>query len=156
MAPLDSTADRSVDPGWERAERVASGLLDRSLPKAEWTHEGHLLACLALVRRLGPAEALAVLRSAIPPYNVATGVANTPTGGYHDTITVYYVWAVGRLLSAGSTIEAAIADPLLGRAGPLQWWDQEVLMSPALRAAWSPPSGSGLGAVDGPTLPSTD
>ena len=28
--------------------RVGEGLLDRSLPRADWTHEAHLAACLWL------------------------------------------------------------------------------------------------------------
>ncbi|HRE03322.1 MAG TPA: hypothetical protein PLV68_18640, partial [Ilumatobacteraceae bacterium] len=91
--------DATLDALDERAMQVASGLLDRSLPKAEWTHEAHVLACIALVRSLGARDALAALRAGIPPYNEATGVANTPTGGYHDTITVYYVWAVAGLVA---------------------------------------------------------
>jgi hypothetical protein len=149
MNAADSTLDRSVDHLWGRAAQVASGLLDRTLPKPEWTHEGHLLACLELVRRFGAAEALAILRAAIPPYNEATGVANTPTGGYHDTITVYYVWAIDRLLGAGRTIAEVLADRLAERTALLDWWETDIVMSPAARAAWVPPTIAG----DGPRLP---
>jgi len=34
--------DATLDALDERAMQVASGLLDRSLPKAEWTHEAHV------------------------------------------------------------------------------------------------------------------
>lgn len=139
MHTPDLTADRSVDHLLDRADRVAAGLLERTLPKPEWTHEGHLLACMSLVRRHGAAEALRLLRGAIPPYNDSTGVANTSTGGYHDTITVYYVWAVDRLLAAGLTAAEILADPLVERTAALVFWDREVLMSPLARAAWTPP-----------------
>lgn len=137
------TPARSDDAALEhllaRADQVAAGLLDRTLPKPEWTHEGHLLACISLVQRHGAVEALRVLRNAIPPYNVSTGVANTPTGGYHDTITVYYVWAVHRLLTQSVTADAILADPRVERTAALAHWDSEVLMSPEARAAWLPP-----------------
>lgn len=125
-------------------------MLDRTLPKAEWTHEGHLLACLSIVDRLGAVRALEVIRASIPPYNEATGVANTPTGGYHDTITVYYVWAVDRLLAAGCSPSGVLADPITTRTAPLEWWDHDTLMSSSARSAWLPPM---LGTGDGPAPP---
>ena len=140
MHTPEHPADRSVDHLVVLADQIATGLLDRTLPKPEWTHEGHILACVSLVRRLGPAEALEVLRAAIPPYNEATGVANTPTGGYHDTITVYYVWAIDLLLAAGLTVAELLADPLVERTALLAWWDRDVLMSPGARASWLPPT----------------
>jgi hypothetical protein len=133
-------ADRSVDHLAVLADQIATRLLDRTLPKPEWTHEGHILACVSLVRALGAAEALAVLRAAIPTYNEATGVANTPTGGYHDTITVYYVWAIDLLLAAGLPGAELLADPLVERTALLAWWDKDVLMSPGARASWLPPT----------------
>jgi hypothetical protein len=142
MSTPEHTADRSVDHISSLADQIASGLLDRTLPKPEWTHEGHLLACVSLVRRLGPADALEVLRAAIPPYNEATGVANTPTGGYHDTITVYFVWAVDLLLASGLDVVELLAHPLVERTAMLAWWDRELLMSPSARAAWLPPTKS--------------
>ena len=136
MNTSDLTADRFVDHLLDRADQVAAGLLDRTLPKSDWTHDSHLLACISLVRRHGAAKAL---RDAIPPYNVSTGVANTTTGGYHDTITVYYVWAIDCLLAAGLTAAEILADPLVDRTAALAFWDCDVLMSPTARARWTPP-----------------
>jgi len=140
MNTPEHPVDRSVDHLVALADQIAMGLLDRTLPKPEWTHEAHILACVSLVRRLGAAEALAVLRAAIPPYNEATGVANTPTGGYHDTITVYYVWAIDLLLTAGRSVTDLLADPLVERTALLAWWEKDLLMSSAARAAWLPPT----------------
>jgi hypothetical protein len=122
------------------ADQVADGLLARTLPKSRWTHEGHLLACTALVRRHGRAGALAIVRASIPPYNESTGVANTSTSGYHDTITVYYVWAVAGLVAGGASTPAILSDPLCTRAAPLQWWDRDTLMSPLARAGFVTPT----------------
>jgi len=140
MNTPEHPADRSVDHLVVLADQVATRLLDRTLPKPEWTHEGHILACVSLVRRLGAADALEVLRAAIPPYNEATGVANTPTGGYHDTITVYYVWAIDVLLAADLSVAQLLSDPLVERTALLAWWDRDVLMSPGARASWLPPT----------------
>jgi len=139
------TPERTAAPAADHlvvlADQIADGLLDRTLPKARWTHEGHLLACIALVRRHGAADALRFLRGAIPLYNEATGVANTLDSGYHDTITVYFVWAIDRLLTAGVTTPAIVSDPSVERTALLGWWDRDTLMSRAARAAWLAPTG---------------
>ena len=129
------------------ADQIAAGLLDRTLPKSRWTHEGHLLACVSFVRSHGPADALVVLRGAIPPYNVATGVANTPTGGYHDTITVYFVWAIDHLLASGLDAPSILVDPLVERTALLRWWGRETLMSAEARAGWMEPTIDDVGAA---------
>lgn len=123
-----------------RASEVAAGLLDRTLPKEDWTHEGHVLACIALVRSRGPTDALVAFRAAIPPYNESTGVANTSTGGYHDTITAYYVWAVERLVASGVSTHEILAHPSIERTGALAWWDRETLMGQRARRAWRSPT----------------
>lgn len=154
MTTPGRSSDHASDPRRDHlqgvADKIADGLLARTLPKSRWTHEGHLLACVSLVRRHGAADALAILRAAIPPYNESTGVANTPTSGYHDTITVYYVWAVDRLLTAGISPADILHHPLVEREAPLAWWDRETLMSPAARAWFVEPTLAGDGS-GGPT-----
>ncbi len=95
-------------------------------------------AAVTLVRRHGGAEALARLRLAIPRYNEATGVANTDTGGYHDTITVFYVWAVDRLVAAGLSTTAILWHPLASFEAVRSWYDPATLWSPAARRSFVP------------------
>ncbi len=118
-------------------DQVLEGVLDRTLPKPEWTHEAHVAACWAAVRRHGVDGALSLLREGIRRYNEATGVANTPTSGYHETITRYYVAAVGRI--AERPFPDVVADPSVGRDGPLAHWSRETLFTPAARADWVEP-----------------
>ncbi|MEN9644999.1 MAG: hypothetical protein RL238_1668 [Actinomycetota bacterium] len=109
----------------------------RTLPKAEWTHEAHVVVCWSTVARLGGDAALAHLRTAIPRYNVATGTPNSDTDGYHDTITVYYVAAVTAL--AGAPLDEVIAHPSCSRAAPLAYWSREQLFSVPARRGWVEP-----------------
>lgn len=108
-----------------------------TLPKTEWTHEAHVVVCWSTVDRLGTAGALAHLRAAIPRYNVATDTPNSDTDGYHDTITCYFVGAVGSL--AGTSLDTVLADPRCGRTAPLEHWSHEVLFSVAARRGWVEP-----------------
>ena len=109
----------------------------RTLPKAEWTHETHVVVCWATVRRLGEEGALAHLRAAIPKYNEATGTPNSDTDGYHDTITRYYVHAVGAL--AGAPLEAVLGHPSCSRTAPLEHWSRDRLFSVEARRGWVEP-----------------
>ena len=120
------------------ALHITEGLETATLPKPQWTHRAHVLAAVTLVRRHGPAEALARLRLAIPRYNEATGVANTDSGGYHDTITVFYVWAVDRLVSAGLSTTAILWHPLTGFEAVSSWYDPATLWSVAARRSFVP------------------
>ncbi len=116
---------------------VLAGVLDRTLPKPEWTHEAHVAACWAAVRAHGVDAALPLLRDGIRAYNEATGVANTSTSGYHETITRYYVAAVGRI--ADQPFATVLRDPTTSREAPLAHWSREVLFTPGARADWVDP-----------------
>jgi predicted DNA-binding protein (MmcQ/YjbR family) len=54
-------------------DRIGRGLLDRSLPKAEWTHSGHFAAAVWVLRR-PDMDAARDMPGLIRAYNEATGV----------------------------------------------------------------------------------
>ena len=121
-------------------ERVESA----SLPREEWTHAAHLAFAVALVRREGPG-ALDAIRSAILRNNAARGVLQTPDGGYHETLTRFYVWAVTRELARlphdsdlGSAATHVVA-ALLDRSIPLGYYSKARLMSWEARTGWVSP-----------------
>lgn len=109
----------------------------RTLPKTEWTHEAHVVVCWSTVARLGAEHALAHLRAAIPKYNEATGTPNSDTDGYHDTITCYYVGAVGSL--AGASLDEVLTHRSCSRTAPLEHWSRERLFSVEARHGWVEP-----------------
>ena len=146
--PASDGSASSDDELARLADEVAALVLARTLPKPRWTHEAHVLVCASLVRRRGESEALSILRNAIPRYNEATGVANTATGGYHDTLSVFYVWAVNQLLTAGFTVAELLCDDSVDRNAALAWWDRETLFSTDARAHWVAPTlADGCGAA---------
>src|SRR5690349_14771897 len=100
-------------------ERVARALIDRTLPKAEWTHHAHLRTGLCHVLQHGPIIALELLRARITAYNESVGTANTDTSGYHETITRFYVTIIDRFLaSADRSLDAdALAAQLIAAHG---------------------------------------
>ena len=118
-------------------EQIAAGLLDASLPQSEWTHRGHITAAHVLISTHGPETTLALCRERIPRLNDAHGVENSDTGGYHDTLTVFYVAAVSDAVARGLTIDETIAD--LDRDAALRWWSEPVLMSVEARHGFVAP-----------------
>lgn len=147
MGPKDKTEpmDSSMTPPMnavKAADAIADAMTACRLPKSEWTHEAHVQAGLSLVLRLGAKQALATLREAIPRYNVSTNTPNTDTGGYHDTLTVYYVWAINELLREGISPENIVSHPLVSRTAALDFWNHDDLFSVDARRHWVSPTTS--------------
>lgn len=126
-------------------ERIARGLIDRTLPKAEWTHQAHLRAGLWHVMEHGPIGALELLRSRIATYNESVGTANTDTSGYHETLTRFYVIVIDRFLTtADRTLDLdLLADQLIAAHGDrrlaLHHYSESRLFSPVARRSWVEP-----------------
>jgi hypothetical protein len=118
-------------------EQIAAGLLDASLPQSEWTHRGHITATHVLIRQQGRDATLALCRERIPRLNDAHGVANSDTGGFHDTLTVFFVAAVADAIGRGLTIDETVAE--LDRDAALRWWSEPVLMSVEARHGFVTP-----------------
>lgn len=110
---------------------------DRTLPKERWTHEAHLAVCWAAFQTRDERAAVDFLRDAICSYNDATGVENTPTSGYHETLTRYYVHAVAAL--GADTIDDVLSAPECRRDAPLRHWSRSRLFGRRARAGWVEP-----------------
>ena len=118
---------------------IADAVEGCSLPKPEWTHQAHLAAGLP-----GSGATATPTRSRTPGrsirrYNESTGVANTDTGGYHETITRYYLSVLARHAAVGSRFADVLADPATGHDAMLRHWRRETLFSVAARRDWVPP-----------------
>ncbi len=127
-------------------ERVGRGLLDRSLPKVEWTHAAHFGAVLWLLRERGEHDVTAAMANWIRRYNEVTGVANTDTSGYHETITIASIRAARSVLAAhgeGVPLREVANVLLAGELGRSDWllryWSRPRLFSPEARRRWIAP-----------------
>ena len=116
-----------------------------ALPFAEWKHAQHLLVCLWYVDRHGREAATELLRTGIQRYNLAHGVPTTPERGYHETITLFWAWAMADFLSRadrGRPLDA-LADEMLAafedKGHILKYYSRERIMSVEARYGWVDP-----------------
>jgi hypothetical protein len=119
---------------------IGEGLLARTLPRAEWTHEAHLAATTYLLLRRPDVELDADLPDIIRRYNESVGGVNSDTEGYHETITRVFLHGV-RLFLAGADaaepphelVNALLLSPMGGRDWPLRFYTPQRLFSVAAR-----------------------
>ena len=89
-------------------EHIGEGLLARTLPRDEWTHEAHLAATTYLLTRRPDVDLDKQLPGIIRRYNESVGGVNDDTQGYHETITRVFLHGV-RLFLRRSRCEGAAA-----------------------------------------------
>lgn len=117
-----------------------------TLPRAEWTHTAHLVTAVWLIRARGLAGAIADMPEMIRRYNDASGVANTDSAGYHETLTLGYLRCTAAILAIlpvgvdlTYSVTAVFASPLANSVWPFAYWRPETLWSVAARRAWVAP-----------------
>jgi hypothetical protein len=129
----------------EEIDRIGRGVLDRTLPKREWTHAAHFAAAFWVLTRPGM-EAERDMPGLIRAYNEATGTLNTDTGGYHETITLASLRASRAWLEARAKdpLYAALEALLASEYGRSDWllayWSKPVLFSVLARRTWVEPN----------------
>lgn len=125
-------------------DRITRGLIDRSLPKPEWTHAAHFAAAFGLIAH-PDIDAAAEMPGLIRAYNLATGVANTDTSGYHETITLASLRAAQAWLAARPDVglSNALGGLLVSPYGRPDWllshWSRPRLFSVEARRRWMAP-----------------
>src|SRR5579864_5722053 len=86
-------------------EHIGEGLLARSLPRGDWTHEAHLAATTYLLVKRRDIAIDKELPGIIRRYNESVGGVNSDTEGYHETITRLFLSGVRMFLSEVDTSE---------------------------------------------------
>lgn len=124
---------------------IGRGLHARTLPKPAWTHAAHFAAALWLLACHPEIDICQVMPGMIRAYNEATGVANTESSGYHETITQASIRAARAFLAARSHLPLFTAcnelmfSPLGRSDWLLTYWSRPRLFSVEARRAWIEP-----------------
>ena len=125
------------------------------LEKDEWTHEMHLIMGCAMLVRFGP-KALPAMRERILRHNEAIGTINSDSMGYHETLTVYWLWVIRNFLLEKNlttfdevTIDELVYEEKLAkRNGWLAFYKEETIKSVAARRGFVPPDFGELTGID--------
>lgn len=117
---------------------------DHSLPKEQWTHRAHLKVAYLYLLRFPYAEALDRLRAGIQAYNAAHGIIDTPTGGYHETMTQVWLQLVHTTLRQFGPADTADAffdtqTQLSDKHAPHLFYSREHIMSPEAKRSFVAP-----------------
>ena len=130
----------------EAVAHVGEGLLARSLPREEWTHEAHLAATTYLILKHPEIDLDAALPGLIRRYNDSVGGVNDDTQGYHDTITRAFLRGVRLFLEEADRsrpihelVNELLMSPMGRRDWPLRFWSPERLFSVEARRAFVAP-----------------
>ena len=125
---------------------VGEGLLARTLPRAEWTHEAHLAATIYLLVRRPDIDLDVELPVIIRSYNQSVGGVNDDTQGYHETITRTFLHGARLFLSEANPTEPLvdlandfILSPMGRRDWPLRFYSEERLFSVMARRRFVAP-----------------
>lgn len=132
-------------------ERIGEGLLARTLPRADWTHEAHLAATTYLLTQRPDIDLDSALPGIIRGYNESVGGVNSDSEGYHETITRVFLHGVRLFLSETDRTEPLhelvnqlLLSPMGRRDWPLRFYSKERLFSVEARRVFVPPD---LGAL---------
>jgi len=125
---------------------VGEGLLARTLPRAEWTHEAHLASCLWLLIERADVDPERDLRVIISGYNASVGGVNDTTQGYHHTITMTFLAGVRDFLSRcdpalplAAKVNLLLESPKGRRDWPLTLYSRDRLFSVEARMGYVAP-----------------
>jgi len=115
---------------------LGDGLVARSLPRAEWTHEAHLAATTYLLLKRPDIDLDTRLPDIIRSYNESVGGVNDDTQGYHETITRTFLHGVRLFLAEADRDEPVheivndlLLSPMGRRDWPLRFYSRERLFS---------------------------
>lgn len=106
----------------------------RAIPLEGWNHRAHLRMAVIYLLRHPFEEALHRVRSGIQAHNSANGVEDSPTSGYHETIThawLHILWAMIRQYGPSSSADDFLdAHPELSQKTILRlFYSRERIMS---------------------------
>jgi hypothetical protein len=117
---------------------------EQSLPVEQWNHRAHLKVAYLYLMRFPFEEALRRMRAGIQAYNKAQGIVDSPTGGYHETMTqawLHLVHTTLRQFGPASSADAFLdaQTQLGGKRALLLFYSRERIMSAEAKVTFIAP-----------------
>lgn len=134
---------------WDTEEALAAfiaGFEEGTFPKDQWTHQAHVAMAAWYLTGHPLPEATRIIRATIPAYNVAQGGKNTGNSGYHESLTIFWIWIVAGFLAGlpasmprREMVAAAAERYGAERALHQRFYAHDVVNDTEARRLWVPP-----------------
>ena len=124
----------------EQAETLVQKFENGTLLKSEWTHEAHLIVGLKMVLTYGE-QSFPEMKKRIIHFNTSVGTINSETSGYHETLTVFWLWAIKQFcdekritqFDVDAVDELLFYEPLSRRNLVEDYYSEAILLLPEAR-----------------------
>lgn len=123
---------------------IVAAFEDCTLARDRWTHAAHLTIALWYLTH-SPSNAVDLIRNHIQRYNLAHGIESTPTAGYHETITLFWIYMIQKFISRveSSNSFLDLTNQLVNHYSDpnylFEYYSSEHLFSPQARSIWTEP-----------------
>ena len=124
----------------QEIEALVQSFLQRTLDKSRWTHAAHLSTALWHLKQYDIHEATCRMKSGIISFNLSVGGENSGTGGYHETMTLFWMDILHIFvndnagLSLKDTCNKLLNSSLGNKNLPFSFYTKEIILSPQARA----------------------
>ncbi|MBL7816265.1 MAG: hypothetical protein JNL70_14695 [Saprospiraceae bacterium] len=139
----------------EQAEELVQKFETGTLPKIEWTHEAHLIAGLKMFLTYKE-KAFPEMKKRIIYFNESVGTINSESSGYHETLTVFWLWAIKQFcelknitqFDVDAIDELIFYEPLSRRTLVEEYYSEAILLLPEARRRFIRPDEQPMVGVD--------
>ncbi len=129
----------------EHIEELIAQFENTTIPAEAWTHPAHLTVGFWHLLHYSKEESIIRLRSNIITMNKVHGTPNSATRGYHETITLFWIWVLEEYIRRNNcehTLETynQFLNSAYQKSDLLfQFYTREHLFSVKARAIWTEP-----------------
>ena len=139
----------------EQAEIFVQKFENGTLPKSEWTHEAHLIVGLKMVLTFKE-QAFPEMKKRIIRFNESIDTINSESSGYHETLTVFWLWAIKQFceekgitqFDVDAIDELLFYEPLSRRKMVEDYYSEAILLLPESRRRFIRPDAQPLRGVE--------
>lgn len=126
-------------------ENLITSFQNLTLPRSQWSHPAHLTVALWYLIHYPESQAIYEIRAAIQRYNQAMNIATTNNSGYHETLTLFWIYLISSYIKAHppSNDLLEMTNRLITIYGDknliLNYYSQDLIMSGEARQNWIKP-----------------
>ena len=141
-----TVSDRRAPFDQATLEALVAAFEDGSLPPESWDHRCHLAVAAWYLAGYDESEASCRMIRGIRAYNRANGIRQTRHGGYHETITLFWLGVTSAYLrnAAASATPLTLVNDFVERYGErpgliYEYYSERLVRSWRARTMWVQP-----------------